>query len=60
MNWFESMFRNLGLMVHNVRHPEVPPRVRVTVSKTVQEATSGEITLRRTTIDEVELPKAKP
>ena len=53
MNWFSSLCRNMGLMLHNVRHPE--DRQRKVVRKDVKEEHRGEVTLRRTTIDEIEI-----
>ncbi len=56
MNWFQRMCRNVGLMVHNVRHPDGPETTRrEEVSRTVEEEHHGDITLRRTTIEEVEI-----
>jgi hypothetical protein len=56
MNWFEQMCRNAGLMVHNMRNPEAPAVQTREVGRTIQEAqVSPTVTLRRTTIDEVEV-----
>ena len=59
MNWFEELCRNIGLMVHNVKHPDAkPPAVNQTqvISTTVQEKQiSPTTTLRRTTIEEIEI-----
>jgi hypothetical protein len=59
MNWFEELCRNVGLMVHNVKHPEPrPPQANQThvVNRTVQEQQiSPTTTLRRTTIEEIEI-----
>lgn len=69
MNWFEELCRNVGLMVHNVKHPDSPTGIAPPentqpthhteiVSKTVQERKLDEnTTLRRTTIDEVEIKR---
>ena len=69
MNWFEQLCRNVGLMVHNAQHPETPKGLpnppqssdlthTQLVNKTVQERKLDEnITLRRTTIDEVEIKR---
>jgi hypothetical protein len=55
MNLFHQLCRNLGLMVHNVRHPDGPVQTQV-VNKTVQETRVDETTtLRRTTIEEIEV-----
>jgi hypothetical protein len=56
MNWFEQMCRNAGLMVHHIRDPEAPALRTREVRRTIQEAqVSPMVTLRRTTIDEVEV-----
>jgi len=57
MNWLERLSRNVGLMIHHVRHPEDPSKQRL--GKTVEEKRLGDgVTLRRTTIDEIELRPA--
>ena len=53
MNWFTDLCRNLGLMVHNIRHPE--DKQRQVLKKETQEEKRGNITLRRTTIEEIEI-----
>jgi len=58
MGWFTDICRNLGLMVHNIKHPD--PRhaeepQRKTIRKEVHEEKQGNVTLRRTTIEEVEI-----
>jgi hypothetical protein len=55
VNWFDKICRNLGLMVHNVRHPE--DSERKVVRKKVEEEKRGDMVLRRTTIDEIEIKK---
>lgn len=55
MNWFEKLCRNVGLMVHNIGHPE--DKERKMVRKEVHEEKQGEITLRRTTIEEIEITR---
>ncbi len=59
MNWFQRFCRNVGLMVHNVQHPDGAQENQATqreqVSKTVEEERAGNITLRRTTIEEIEI-----
>ncbi len=61
MNWFERLCRNTGLMVHNIAHPDHPAGVgdrRATVKKVVEEKqVSPTVTLRRTTIEEIEVNK---
>ena len=54
MGWFSKLCRNVGLMVHNVKHPDDSGDKQV-LRKDVSEAKSKDITLRRTTIDEVEI-----
>ncbi len=55
MGWFTKMCRNMGLAVHNMRHPEGKKKTQV-VNKTVEEKQINRTTtLRRTTIDEVEV-----
>jgi len=55
VNWFEKMCRNVGLMVHNIKHPEGPERK--IVKREIEEEKRGELTLRRTTIEEIEIKK---
>ncbi len=52
MSWLGKLCRDVGLMVHNIRHPG-DRRHRV-VSKKTEEEQRGNVTLRRTTIEEVE------
>lgn len=52
MKWFNDLCRNLGLMVHNIQHPE--SRNRKVVKKETEERKRGNVTLRRTTIEEIE------
>lgn len=56
MNWFEKLCRNVGLMVHNVRRPD--DAQRKVIKKQVHEEKQGELTLRRTTIEEIEIKRA--
>jgi len=53
MGWFTDLCRNVGLMVHNIRHPE-DEKTRQVVKKEVEEEKRGKVTLRRTTIEEIE------
>ncbi|MBI1368665.1 MAG: hypothetical protein GC162_08435 [Planctomycetes bacterium] len=53
MNWFTNLCHNLGLMVHNIRHPDDPSNKQI-VRKKTEEAQMGNMILRRTTIDEIE------
>jgi len=57
-----SLMRSLGLFVHNVAQGLKPgPKNRIEVNRDVQEkkleTPQGEVTLRRTTIDEVEVKR---
>ena len=57
MSWFTKFCRNLGLMVHNIRHPDDEhnrPAQRKTLRKTTEQEQRGKLTLRRTTIEEIE------
>lgn len=56
MGVFAQLCRNLGLMVHNMKHPDSERKV---VSKKVEEEKRGNITLRRTTIEEIEIRDAQ-
>jgi hypothetical protein len=55
MNLFHQLCRNLGLMVHNIKHPDGEVQ-KLVVNKTVEEERMDEkTTLRRTTIEEIEI-----
>lgn len=55
MNWLEKLGRNVGLMIHHIKHPDGTTK---RVSKTVEEKQIDEsVTLRRTTIEEIEVRK---
>ena len=58
MGWFSKLCRNVGLMVHNVKHPDDAGDKQV-LRKEVSEAKGKDITLRRTTIDEVEVKPSR-
>ena len=55
MSWFAKICRDVGLMIHNVRHPDTGDKT--VIRKEVREEDRGNITLRRTTIDEIEIKK---
>lgn len=60
MPWFQNLCRNLGLTVHNVKQPIKDDKAergsKQVVKKEVEEEQIDEnITLRRTTIEEVEM-----
>lgn len=59
MSWFQKACRNLGLTVHHVIQP-VKDYNKTVVSKTVeQEQIDATTTLRRTTIEEIEITPSK-
>lgn len=53
MNWFQRFCRNVGLMVHHVRRPDESERT--VLRKEVETEHRSGVTLRRTTIEEIEL-----
>jgi len=56
MNWFHQLCRNMGLMVHNIKHPDAGTKRQV--SRQVEEKKIDETTtLRRTTIEEIEIKR---
>lgn len=61
MNWFTRLCRQTGLIVHDIVKPVGPASGGVSggrreVGRTVEEKkVSGKITLRRTTIEEIEV-----
>jgi len=56
MGWFTKICRNAGLMIHNLKDPEGEKGTRQVVSRRVEEdKVSESVTLRRTTIEEVEV-----
>lgn len=58
MNWFQSLCRNMGLMVHNIRNPDGAEVQKTVTQKSVEEKKINETTtLRRTVIEEVEIKK---
>jgi hypothetical protein len=55
MNWFDRLMRNAGLMIHHAIKPLRKSEKQV-VKKTVEEEKLNEtMTLRRTTIEEIEI-----
>jgi hypothetical protein len=55
MNWFERLCRNTGLMLHHAAAP-LRRTTRRQVGRSVQEKKlEPHVTLRRTTIDEIEI-----
>lgn len=57
MNWFTRMCRQTGLLLHrSMPGPlKAPPRTVHCVTRTEEERPTSKITLRRTTIEEVEI-----
>ena len=60
MPWFQKLCRNAGLALHNVAKPikddkKPKPKRRVTKHETHEEKIDENITLRRTTIEEIEM-----
>jgi len=54
MNWFTKLCRQSGLMIHHV----IKPVDKQEVSRKVeQKKVSDKVTLRRTTIEEIEIRK---
>lgn len=59
MGFLNNICRNLGLMVHNIQHPDASP-TRQIVKKEVEEEKRGHMTLRRTIIEEIEIKPDPP
>ena len=56
MGWFSDLCRNTGLMLHNVKHPEKAVTNKQVVSEKIEEQKVSEtMTLRRTTVEEIEV-----
>ena len=55
-NWFTRLCRNVGLAVHHVSHPG--GQRQVTRQETTEEK-RGDVTLRRTTIEEIEIKEQR-
>jgi len=55
MNRFERICRDLGLFLHNLRRPDHEKRV---IRHETTEEHRGQVTLRRTTIEEVEFDES--
>jgi hypothetical protein len=61
MAWFPKLCRQAGLLIHHVVKPVDHTGGRKEISRTTQEKkVSPTMTLRRTTIDEIELKKPTP
>ena len=57
MGWFHKFCRDMGLMVHNIRRPDGEKTERHEVARKTEEKREGDVTLRRTTIDEIEIKR---
>lgn len=60
MAWFQKLCRNIGLTVHNVKkpikdHKAAQNTTQVTKREVEEEKIDDNITLRRTTIEEIEM-----
>jgi hypothetical protein len=60
MNWFERMCRNAGLTMHHLRHPQDAAGTQELRRTIEEQALSPTVTLRRTTIEEVEVKHPEP
>lgn len=54
MGWFTRLCRNTGLMIHHVAKP-VKGQTHVVSKETQEQKVSDTVTLRRTTIEEIEV-----
>lgn len=55
MAWFQKICRDVGLMLHNVAKPDHSRKV---VKREIEQEKRGNMTLRRTTIEEIEIDAA--
>jgi hypothetical protein len=60
MNWFEQMCRHAGLTVHHIRHPEDATQTQELRRTIEEQKVCPTVTLRRTTIEEVEVKRPEP
>lgn len=58
MGWFTRLCRNTGLMIHHVAKP-VKGETHVVSKETQEKKISDTVTLRRTTIEEIEVKPDK-
>lgn len=62
-SWFHTMCRQVGLMVHHVRHPEGDDQTTLEkreLGRQVEEKQVDEqVTIRRTTIEEMEVRRSR-
>lgn len=59
MSWFTELCRNVGLMIHNIRSPEGRAERRTVNRKVEERQVDATTTLRRTTIEEIEIKHPK-
>lgn len=57
MGWFQTLCRNVGLMIHNIKSPDDKASEKRELKRSVEEKEQGNVTLRRTTIDEIEFKR---
>jgi len=57
MGWFQTLCRNVGLMIHNIKSPDDKKSEKRELKRSVEEKEQGNVTLRRTTIDEIEFKR---
>lgn len=58
MPWFQKLCRQMGLTIHEIVKPVKASSDKQTISHTVEEEKLNEkVTLRRTTIEEVEIKR---
>ena len=55
MGWFTRLCRNTGLMIHHATSPMKASNRQVVGEKVEERKVSDQLTLRRTTIDEIEV-----
>jgi hypothetical protein len=60
MNWFERLMRNTGLLIHHTIKPAKSSDKKVVSKKVEEEKINDKVTIRRTTIEEVEVTRDNP
>jgi len=60
MNWFERLMRNTGLLIHHTVKPMKKGDKQVVSKKVEEEKVNDKVTIRRTTIEEVEITRDNP
>ena len=58
MGWFTRLCRNTGLMIHHIAKPEGGQK-HVVSERREEKKVNGNVTLRRTTIEEIEVRPTK-